>query len=266
MPEFGRALGNLPMTGTVDCRELVACGKLTGVSTWSKIGYNGAIAASTEGMLWTPTGMMTWLAAGQALEVVSTDNTNDKAAGTGALTVYISYLTSTFVEKNETVTMNGSTAVATANSDIFRVNAFRVATAGTGGAAAGTITLRRSSSGSTVSQIAIGETRARNVNYTVPVGKALIIDEIDVASGAADIPKGYARFKLKTTYNDITAAVGTLFYTQWELITDNCAVSTEFTIPLMFPAGTDLTVTATGNAATTACFVSCTIRGRLVLL
>ena len=254
------------MVATADCRELVACDKIPGLKSWNKVGFNASIDASTEEMLWTPGGMMTWLTTGQALEVVSTDNTNDKAAGTGALTVYISYLTSTFVEKSETVTMNGTTAVATANNDIYRVNAFRVATAGSTGACTGTVTLRRSSAGTTVSQMAIGETRARNINYTVPVGKALVIDEVDCSSSGADIPKGYVRYKLKSNYNELTGAVGTIFYTYWELGTNNNSISNDFTLPIMFPAGTDVTMTATGSSTTVAAITSTTLRGRVMTI
>ena len=54
-----------------------------------------------------------WPISAQQMEVVSTDNTNDKAGGTGVQTVCIAYLDSALVEKTTTVIMNGTTAVPT---------------------------------------------------------------------------------------------------------------------------------------------------------
>ena len=72
------------------------------------------------------------------VSVASTDNTNDNAAGTGALTVRVSGLDSVGVAQSETVTMTGTTKANTVNtySAVFSV---LVLTTGTNNANTGTI-------------------------------------------------------------------------------------------------------------------------------
>jgi len=59
-----------------------------------------------------------------------TYNVIDKSATSGAHLVKINYLDGGFNEKVEVVILNGTTAVATINTDIYRINAFRVVAAG----------------------------------------------------------------------------------------------------------------------------------------
>lgn len=74
---------------------------------------------------------------------VASSSANDTSAGTGARTVFIRGLLETssgiYEEGSETITLNGQTSVATANSNWFRVNLMFVLTAGTGTRNAGAI-------------------------------------------------------------------------------------------------------------------------------
>lgn len=79
--------------------------------------------------------------AGEALEVVSS-SANDAAAGTGARTVTIIYLNPSGAVLSETVTLNGTSAVATVATNIWRILDMWCASFGSGGTNAGTITLR----------------------------------------------------------------------------------------------------------------------------
>lgn len=69
---------------------------------------------------------------------VSSTSANDTSAGTGARTIVVQGLDANYNEITETVTLNGQTAVTMAAS-FFRVNYAYVATAGSGGGAAGDI-------------------------------------------------------------------------------------------------------------------------------
>jgi len=108
-----------------------------------------------------------------AMEVVST-SAQDGVAGTGALTVSIYGLDANYAEINETVTMNGTTAVATANS-YLRINNFYINTAGTSLAAVGTISFQASGGGTEYSRISIGHTASQQALYTVPASKQAVI-------------------------------------------------------------------------------------------
>jgi hypothetical protein len=103
----------------------------------------------------------------------------DSSAATGAMAVKIEYLDDAFAEKSEIVILNTTTYVDTVNSDLYRINSFRVIACGTKAtptyAAVGNITLRGNVTTTTYSYITAGYTRARNVMYTVPAGKTLYI-------------------------------------------------------------------------------------------
>lgn len=109
----------------------------------------------------------TWDAAA-AQEIVSS-SANDAAAGTGARTVLISGLDSTYAEISETVTLNGTSAVALTKT-YLRVLAMVVATAGSGGQNAGTLTIRTVSGSTTLTVMAAGENTLLQGIYCVPSG------------------------------------------------------------------------------------------------
>ena len=80
----------------------------------------------------------TFPTAGATMTISSAD-ANDTSAGTGARTVKVDFLDSTYAEFSETLTLNGQTAVSTSSSDCFRVNTMTVLTAGTGKVNAGKV-------------------------------------------------------------------------------------------------------------------------------
>jgi hypothetical protein len=73
---------------------------------------------------------------------------NDSAAGSGAQTITVNYLNTSFQLKQDTITLNGTTAVNSNQTDIAFVESLVVATVGTqGGGNAGTISMYTSTSG-----------------------------------------------------------------------------------------------------------------------
>lgn len=248
--------------GSVPYGYDVAEGNIANHTPFFKTGFNGDVDATEEDM-WGVGGKYVFPLAAQGMEVYSTDNTNDKAGGTGALTVKIWYLTNTFVEKTEVVTVTGTTNAETVATDIYRVNAFRVMTAGATGAATGTISLRNKADHSTVySQIAIGQTRARNSIYTVPVGKTLYITQLSFSVGHSSGGR-YCRFTLRATYDDQAQAATTLFYPYYEIGIQDSAHNMHLDFPIMFPAGTDVKMSVIGDAANADAICTCAYRGWL---
>ena len=250
---------------TLSIGEAVSAGLIAGATAHNKIGFNGDIDASTMEDIWNVGGLYTKLAAEQQLEVVSDDNTNDKAAGTGALTVRIGYLNTAFAAKTVDVTMNGTAAVATGAgaADILYVNSFRVLTAGTSGAAAGTVTLRRTSAGTAVSQIAPGQTRGRKLYYTVPAGYALCIDTIEIGA-AGDATKDYLRFTLRANFEPTTKVATPVEYPFWEGCTCSGGRTSTFNVPFLFPAGTTVRMVVIGSSTTANCVATAAWFGKLI--
>ena len=101
-----------------------------------KFGQNAVVGNSVE-TIWQQGGLYSYPPSATTMTVSSSD-TNDTSAGTGARTVQISGLDGDYNEISETITMNGQTAVTTTNS-FLRVNRALVLTAGSGGANAGII-------------------------------------------------------------------------------------------------------------------------------
>lgn len=116
----------------------------------------------------------------QSLEILSSD-ANDTSAGTGARTVTIRGLNSSWVEVEQTVSMNGTTAVAL-GTDLIRVYEMYVATSGayatqTVPSHLGTITLRIAGGGATWLVIyADGFPRGQSQCgiRTIPAGKTAV--------------------------------------------------------------------------------------------
>lgn len=173
-------------------------GNVPGHSIVHKFGSNDSVGTSyvpitSAGVYQTPTGLV-------SLEIVSS-SANDAAAGSGARTVTITGINDTngsWTEDTETVTMNGTSAVAL-TKQWRRVYRLRVATSGTYGSASGsshnsTITLRVAGAGATwgtiVSDGGFGFGSSEIAGFTIPKGKRGIILHKDVfvdASKPADI-------------------------------------------------------------------------------
>lgn len=169
----------------------VAMGNKAGVEVVHKFGSNHAVTTSLVPI--TKGGVMQMVSALTSLEMVSSDNVNDKAGGTGALTVTVEGLGTGWTELSETVTLNGTTAVALSNQ-YFRVNRISVATSGsyanpTTPSHNSTITLRTASVGATWVIIepenGFGLGQSQQGIYTVPSGKTAFLMDKDVTVEAS---------------------------------------------------------------------------------
>jgi hypothetical protein len=226
----------------------ISMNAITGYSVFNKTGYQPASAASKRAV-WNVAADYVFPTAEMTMEVVSTDNTNDKAAGTGVLTVGIYYLDDAFAEKSAFVTLDGTTPVVTVASDIYRVIEFVATTTGTSKVAAGTISLRNSTDHTTIyAQIAAGYTMDRSLVYTVPANKYLHIAEINASSGLATIDE--TLFVLETTYNATTdtQTTGGFMLPHSQYILQNGAIDIDPKVTIRFPPGTDLKFTVKGDA------------------
>lgn len=153
-------------------RSLVPSVSMVGV-----VGQDDTVGTSFEDV-WMGLGSLVYPTANESWEVVSSSN-DDAAAGSGARTVTIIALDSTYAQLAPvTVTLNGMTPVALPNGAVyFRKNLFTVATVGTLGSAgvnAGNITLRVASAGATRGIISTGTNGSFCSHYTVPLGKSAL--------------------------------------------------------------------------------------------
>ena len=130
----------------------VARGKITGFSHTNKFGENTAVDTNTDPEdIWGGGGLYVPPTSAMIHSVVST-STADDAGSTGALTLTIQGLGSSWEAISETVTLDGQTPVATSNA-YLRINRMWVATCGSGGVNAGAISATMRNDPVTVSAI-----------------------------------------------------------------------------------------------------------------
>ena len=134
---MARLVTSISKLGSSEPFELqVAQGQIAYHEQIYKFGQNAVVGNSVE-TIWQQGGLYSYPPSATTMTVSSSD-TNDTSAGTGARTVQIAGLDGDYNEIFETITLNGQTAVTTTNS-YLRVNRALVLTAGSGGANAGII-------------------------------------------------------------------------------------------------------------------------------
>ena len=229
----------------------IAAKRFPKYTPWSKIGYNAEIS-TVEEALWGPGGTYVFPTAEMGMEVVSTSVEDDiltvaPAPGTGVHKIMIYYLDGSYNEKTTEVTLNGTGVVATSVTDIFRINAVRVTTVGTGGKAAGVISVRHLTDTPIYTQIAVGNTRARTCVYTVPIRKTLYVTSLFFSSTSGASKSTV--FTTRANLNDLTGENDSIFFPYHEVGMQDGSVYKPLEIPTRLPAKTDLLVVAKSTGA-----------------
>jgi len=203
-------LSSITRQGTFEPFGLqVARNQIAGHTSVKIFGYNPDIDTAEES-IWPDGGTVPHPTVASALSIVST-SANDDAAGTGARTVFIEGVDGNYAVVSETVIMDGLTPVTTSNSYLY-VNQFYVVTAGSGGANAGEITAKVSTT--LYDLIAVGYNQSTTAHYCVPAGytgymvKGLV--SVGQVSGSTSVtaylkqhgPDGILRIGAVTTLNN----------------------------------------------------------------
>jgi hypothetical protein len=190
-----------PSSAEIDFYLSVAKGDFTGYSNVSKFGINPTVGSGGFESIWEGSNAYPWPTAAATLSVVSA-SANDASGGTGARTVEIQGLDSSWNLLTETITMNGLTPVVTTGS-FLRVFRARVVTAGSLKSNAAEITM--SSGGTTLAYITydtIGMGQTLMAVYTIPNGKTGYIINLNVSSSK----DSEHRFRFMTRDNAVTDA------------------------------------------------------------
>ena len=181
-----------------------------------------------------------------AVSVASTDNTNDNAAGTGALTVRLIGLDASGDAQFETLTMNGTTAVASSNT-YSAVHTLQVLTTGsnnanTGIIYAGTGTFTSGVPAVRMLSMTIGFNISLSGYYVVPNAKTLYIRQFIGTVGSSN--------KDVQIYIE-TSADGILWYKQIEFGLEAGDIALDVVALPGMVAGTHIKLQAAGGAAST---------------
>lgn len=182
----------------------------------------------------------------QQMKFVST-SAQDGPAGTGILSIALRYLDNNYVEKQEIVTLNGTTAVNTVATNILRVNGIRANTVGSAsGQAVGNISLTNMAGSVTYGYLASGGNSARQAVYTVPLGKVAYISYWSASCGSTG--EHFTRFVLTATARDGVLIRG-VFLVQDEIILQNNSGNITFPTPIMLPELCDIQITTISDNA-----------------
>jgi hypothetical protein len=155
----------------------VALGLVPGCSRVSTLGTNPTTASGAS--FWYGTGPYNWIPSARTLEIVSS-SASDTLAGTGSQKVKISGLDANYNQVSEIISLNGTTAVPTANQ-YLRVNQMINAQVGSGQVNAGNISLRDTGGGTLrciipIVLAGIGIGISSQSAYTVPAGYTLLVE------------------------------------------------------------------------------------------
>lgn len=150
----------------------ISNGLVPGHAAVNKFGRNSEIDSGDSEDVWD--GGDDWVAPTTArLHDVKSTSGNDTSAGTGARTVEVYGLTGwSTAEVSETVTLNGTTNVATSNSYVI-IHRMKVLTAGSGAINAGDITATAQTDATVTAQITAGEGQTLMAIYGIPSGQSL---------------------------------------------------------------------------------------------
>lgn len=218
----------------------VAKGQIVGASPINKFGANSNVG-TTEETIWTNGGNITWPAAAFTAYIVSSDAA-DTSAGTGARTVTVSGLDADYKDKTVSVTLNGTSAVAISGTWL-RINRAFVTSSGTGGAAAGTITIQDVGATVVYANLGLGNQTQMAV-YTVPAGHTLYVDQITFTA-AVSTGSNSAVVKLNT--RDFGSNT---FRTRYIADLQSGELINSLQYPLALPEKTDIEARAVMSAGT----------------
>ena len=225
----------------------VARGQIQGHSVVTVFGYNPDVDTSEE-TVWPDGGTVPHPTVASVLKISSSD-VNDTSAGTGARTVFIEGLNSSYAVVSETVILNGQTAVNTTNSYLY-VNSFYVVTTGSGGVNAGNINAGTGTVTSGVPAvlydiIAAGYNNRTTGHYCVPAGYTGYMVEGLFSAGQATGSTSVTGFLKQHGPDDIVrvGAVATV---------NNSAAVFLFQLPYVIPEKNCVGATAIGSSANNA--------------
>ena len=212
-----------------------------------KFGNNTSVGDTLE-TVWAEGGLYSYLTSASVLKV-SSSSTADTSAGTGARTVQLFGLDTNYDEINETVTLNGQTAVNT-TKEYLRINRMIVRSAGTGGANAGVIyagtgTVTTGVPANVYASIngVTGANQSLMSLWTVPAGYTAYILQYDISNGTTSNTPAVCKLVLAVRpYGEVFQSKDV------KSLTTGMHVEETFSIPLKVEEKSDIEVRAISSS------------------
>ena len=232
--------------------------------TTRQYGFNfGHVAGinNTRCDVWEgPTCIYVFPAAAQQM-ALSSASANDTLAGTGCQKVQVHYLDNGYHPQSEIISLNGVTAVNTVATNILRINLLHCIQVGSGGTAAGAISLKNVTGTVTYDIISAGFADARQSIYTVPAGMYGYVSHWQASRGSAT-GTHFTQITLQSTSHDGTSNIGA-FLAIDENGTLNGGVVDSMPIPVRIAPTSDVKCSAVSDASNANVTVLCEAMGWL---
>jgi hypothetical protein len=242
------AVPALAQQGSSTLWERCLFGGIPGCQFIELRGYLAAVAGTARAV-WPDASAYTPLAAAMSTPYCASDNAADAAAGTGARTIAVSGIDTSYAAFTETVTLNGTTSVNLATANVMLINSLEVLTAGSGLTNAGIVqcgTGVNTAGDPAVSHayIITGRSRSMQAWYGVPTGYSLICKNWTAQSFGVTAAQT-VQFLLNQTINKVLTKQDYLAFL-------NQAGSSTVTLPneILFQGSTIVRVDALSAAST----------------
>lgn len=200
----------------------------------NKFGHNPTVGADYE-TIWSGSNIYPYLTTADQLEVLS-DDADDTSAGTGARTIKIYGLDSSYDEINESVTMAGA-GVQTTTASFLRVFRAEVVTAGASLINEGTITIRDQDTDTTRALIDPNLGQTTMAVWTVPNGYTFYMTSWYLGSSVAKV----INIGIWTRDNTVTDAS---FQNRRFMNFSQSISRFEFEVPIKYTEKTDIEIRA----------------------
>lgn len=255
---------NKPRVSSMPYVYDIAEGNIANHAKFRVYGFNGDVDTAEE-TIWSVGGIYVFPTAAMGMEVVSSSVEDDPdkggaVAGTGAHAVQVHYLDSTYAEQEETVTLNGQTAVAMQADDILRIQHIHVTIVGTGNYAAGNIDVRHLSDSPIYKRIIAGRNESSDAVWTVPKDNTGYI--VSWQSGGGNSLGGrFCTHRLVATCSAESVLTAGIFNTKDTIATQDGSIVVPLPMPIKLPQYTDVMVLAKGDAGNADATCVCSFEG-----
>jgi hypothetical protein len=233
-------------------------GRIPGCRIFEGFGEREGMSNVDNEDIWTGTANLIPYppAAGVQAEVVSS-SVNDTAAGTGIQQIEVHYIKSDGTEAEEDVTLNGTTGVPLAETNLRYCQSIHAKAVGTGLSAAGDITVYLQGDASTVYEIIkAGDSRSLSSDRMIPYGKTLFLTHWH----ATEAQNRRARIRIRSSDHEGTILPGVFL----ERSSAYLNKSTTGAIPIYYDVPELSVIKATARADTTGADVSAHWLGILI--
>lgn len=224
----------------------VARGNIPGIKMYSIPGRKDGLSSSALDDLTQIPGTVVVPEPGGIQLQFSSSSGSDTSAGTGVQTIDIHYLDTSGDEQEENIIMAGAVPVNTVATNIDFIQWIHTTTVGSGGVAAGNISVENVGGGTVYEYLAAGGNQSLSAKYKVPNAKTGYV----VGWQASGMTKRID-LRLRSTVErfDRTLVPGVFLFQDVVVLNDTSSGWIPFLVPLKMPSGSVTKLSAVSSAA-----------------